>query len=397
MNLKRSGMLVGLIGGGIISLIFITGFLVGAAFDRRQVNSSYDVSDPEVQNFMFAYHLVTHQSYFRPFDKHRLLKAAIDGMLNATGDPHTVFLSPPQNQRANQDLNGTKFSGIGAIVVPMKGTLQIVSPVPGSPSARAGLLAGDMVTRVNGALVSGMSGDAAIAHVHGPTGTTVRLTVVRKHRGAFTVSVKREQIAPITAYGRMLPRRLGYVQIFSFGDGTADQVRQAVTMLEQQRMRGIILDVRSNPGGYVDAAQNIVSEFLGSGVVAYEEQSNKRLSALPVLEGKQISRVPIAILVDSETASAAEITAAALRDNGRAVLIGTKTYGKGSMQSVYALGDGSSIRLTDRLWLTPHKQSISRLGLRPDIKVPVRVRAGNPNPDLQLTAAEHYLQKHASP
>jgi carboxyl-terminal processing protease len=393
---KRTGVLAGLIGGGIISLIFITGFLAGAAFDRHQVNSNYDVSDPEVQNFMFAYHLVTHQSFFRPFDKHRLLKAAIDGMLNATGDPHTVFLSPPQNHQANQDLNGTKFSGIGAIVVPLRGALQIVSPVPGSPSARAGLLAGDLVTRVNGALVSRMTGDAAIARVHGRTGTTVRLTIVRNHRPAFTVSVKREQIAPITAYGRMLSGRLGYVQIFSFGDGTAEQVRQAVRVLEQRHMRGLILDMRSNPGGYVDAAQNIVSDFVRRGVVAYEQQSNKRLSTLPVIEGKQVSRVPIAILVDSETASAAEITAAALRDNGRAVLVGTRTYGKGSMQSVYSLGDGSSIRLTDRLWLTPHKQSISKRGLRPDIAVPERARAGNPDSDLQLTAAEHYLERHAA-
>jgi carboxyl-terminal processing protease len=392
---RRGGLGLGLAIGAILSIVFISGFIFGAAYDRHQVNSSYDASDPDIQSFLSAYNLVTQKSYYRPFDKHRLLYAAIDGMLSATGDPHTVFLSPPENQQANSELNGSRFSGIGAIVAPAPGGLRIVSPVPGSPASRVGLRPGDLVVKINGKSVAGMTSDVAIARIHGAQGTSVRLTVRRGHSPAFTVSVRRAEIAPITAYGRVLAHRLGYIQIFSFGSGTSDQVASAVRTLAAAKVRGIVLDLRGNPGGFVDAAQGVVSDFVSSGVVAYEKETDHSLTPLPVLNGKQITRLPVAVLVDANTASAAEITAAALRDDSHAVLVGTRTYGKGSMQSVYQLADGSTLRLTDRLWLTPHKASISKVGLKPDIFAAARQQPGNGVSDLQLAAAENYLEGHA--
>lgn len=389
MILKKGGLFLGLICGAILSVVFVGGFLIGAAFDRHQVNAAYDVSDPDVQNFLTAYHLVTQRSYFRPFDKHHLLYAAIDGMLSATGDPHTIFLSPPQNKQATNDLNGTKFSGIGAIVQPSATSITILSPVPGSPAARAGLKPNDIVTKVDGKPVSSMGGDSAVAAIHGRVGTVVKLTVVRKHGTPFVVSVTRGQIQPITAYGRVLRHHLGYIQVFSFGDGTADQFAAALRQLKSKHVHGLIIDLRQNPGGFVDAAQQMVSDLLTNGVVAYEEQTDKSLTPLNVLDGHQILHVPIAILVDSGTASAAEITSAALREEASAVLVGTRTYGKGSMQSVYTLSDGSTIRLTDRLWLTPDKQSVSNRGLKPDFTVTDTTGNG---PDPQLTTAEKYLE-----
>lgn len=395
MILKRGGLFLGLTLGAIVSVVFISGFLFGAAYDRHESSSSLDASNPDIQSFLSAYHLVTQNSYYRPFDKHRLLYAAIDGMLSATGDPHTVFLSPPENQQANSQLNGNEFSGIGAIVAPALGGLEIVSPVTGSPAARAGLHSGDVVVKINGSPVSHMSGSTAIDRIHGRQGTTVRLTVRRPHVSLFTVSVRRAMIPPITAYGRMLAHDIGYVQIFSFGAGTAQEVDGALHALVQEKTRGVVLDLRGNPGGFVDAAQKIVSDFVSGGVIAYEKQADKSLAPLSVLSGKQVVRgVPIAVLVDADSASAAEITAAALRDDVHAVLVGTRTYGKGSMQSIYQLADGSTIRLTDRLWLTPHKKSIAGVGLRPNILVPARQKAGSSDPDLQLTAAEHYLRTH---
>ena len=170
---------------------------------------------------------------------------------------------------------------------------------------------------------------------------------------------------------------------------------QALSQLTTHRLRGIILDLRGNPGGYVDAAQGVVSQFLTHGTVAYEESTNHQLQALQVLPSKQAPRVPLAVLVDADSASAAEITAAALRDNHRAELIGTRTYGKGSMQSVYSLADGSSIRITDRLWLTPNKHSIGNVGIKPDLYVSETGIVSGGSDDPQLTAAERYLRTKA--
>jgi carboxyl-terminal processing protease len=393
MIVRRGGLVLGLTIGAILSIVFISGFVFGAAYDRHQASSSINTSDPDIQSFLSAYNLVTQKSYYRPFDKQRLLYAAIDGMLSATGDPHTVFLSPPENKQASTELNGSQFSGIGAIVAPAAAGLEIISPVPGSPAVKAGLRSGDLVVKINGSPVANMSATAAIDRIHGAQGSLVRL-MVRRGQTHFSVDVRRAVIPPITAYGRMLPGRIGYVQVFSFGNDTALEAAAALRVLTRAGMRGLVLDLRANPGGFVDAAQNLVSDFVSSGTVAYEKGTDKSLTPLPVLSGRQIVHVPVAVLVDENTASAAEISAAALRDDDHAVLVGNQTYGKGSMQSVYQLADGSTLRLTDRLWLTPHKKSISGVGLKPNILVPTRQRAGSSSSDLQLAAAERYLAQH---
>jgi carboxyl-terminal processing protease len=201
----------------------------------------------------------------------------------------------------------------------------------------------------------------------------------------------------VTAYGRMLAHRLGYLSIMSFGDDTSQEVSAALKLLKGEGMSGLIVDLRDNPGGFVDAAQQIVSHFVRGGVIAYEKDSSGHLSPLPALAGELQVHVPIAVLVNAQTASAAEITAGALQDRDHAVLVGTRTYGKGSMQSVYSLADGSSIRITDRLWLTPDKRSIQGVGLRPDLPATISDAAFNHGQDLQLTAAERYLVQHTKP
>jgi carboxyl-terminal processing protease len=396
MKGKFNNLLVGLGIGTLLSLIFFGGFFAGTIVQQRHYND-LGANDPNVREFLTAYHLVTQRSYFRPFDTHHLVYAAIDGMLSATGDPHTLFLSPPQNRQASQQLNGSEFSGIGAIVQGACRGLNIVTPLPGSPALKAGLRRGDLVTRINGASIASMTQDQAISRVHGRTGTGVRLTVTRPGRSTFTVRVKRGNIAPITAYGYMLGNSLGFIQITSFGDTTSDEVQQALTTLEARHIRGLVLDLRNDPGGFVDAAQHIVSQFLSHGVIAYEQSGKSHLQPLNVISMPQAPNVPVAILVDGGTASAAEITAAALRDHGRAVIIGTRTYGKGSMQSVYSLSDGSSIRITDRLWLTPNKKSINNRGIEPNLVVAPASGTGcaSLGNDAQLNAATRYLQLHS--
>jgi carboxyl-terminal processing protease len=396
MKGKLNNLLLGLGIGTILSLIFFAGFFVGSGVQRNQY-SALGANDPNIREFLTAYHLVTQRSYYKPLDKHHLVYAAIDGMLSATGDPHTLFLAPPQNQQADEQLNGSQFSGIGAIVQSGCTGLNIVTPLPDSPAAKAGLERGDVVVQINGQPVKNMSESVAVEKVHGRSGTTVQLTVDRGARAPFTVPVKRGTIPASTAYGYVLANHIGYLEISSFGDTTAQEVQNALAGLSRQHIVGLVIDLRNNPGGFVDAAQQIVSQFVSHGVVAYEETSNKKLYPLNVVPEPAAPNVPVAVLVNSGTASAAEITAAALRDHGRAVLYGTRTYGKGSMQSVYSLSDGSSIRITDRLWLTPDKHSIGQVGIQPDHLIEPKAYHGcNVSAqDNQLNAAVSYVRQHA--
>lgn len=385
MTRVRNSFLLGLTIGLAVAAIFGLGTAAGVVLERNRVGT-VSSSDRDVQEFLSAYQLLTKQYYNQHLNRKQLIYAAINGMMSATGDPHTTFLAPEEQQVASRELNGSRYAGIGAIVVPKGTVLRVLAPLPGSPAARAGLQFNDIITGIGGQPVSSMRPGTPIDRIHGKAGTTVALTVARGGN-TFVAHVTRAEIPPITAYARPLPHHLALLSIFSFGAGTVSDVRRALSLPQVRTARGIILDLRGNPGGYVSAAQDIVSMFVDSGVVAYERSSDGTLQPLPVKSGEREVRVPVAVLVDRATASAAEITAAALRSEDHAVLIGTRTYGKGSMQSVYTLSDGSSLHITDKLWLTPDKQSIQGKGLQPNLRVPVATGQTDP----QLRAAERYL------
>lgn len=388
----RAGLTVVLVTALIV--VFVAGFVSGVVVRDSRANADPASNDANLRDFLSAYHLVTQKSYFRPFDRQHLIYAAIDGMLSATGDPHTLFLSPQDNQVANTELNGSQFSGIGAIVARQGGKLVVVAPIPHAPASNAGIRAGDIVIKIDGRSVVNMPESKAVMQIHGRAGTSVVLTVIRNHSAPFSVTVKRELIPPITAYSDMMGHGIGVLHVVSFGDTTGKEVSDALSLLKHEGAKALIIDLRDNPGGYVDAAQHVVSDFVPKGVVAYEEGTNKQLQALNVIPVDHPFRVPIVVLVNGGTASAAEITAAALHDDNNAVIMGTRTYGKGSMQSVYSLADGSSIRITDRLWLTPRKKSIQGVGITPDIAAAVGSGSANSSGDSQLLMAERYLLSH---
>lgn len=385
MSRVRGSFLLGITIGLAVAMLFGLGTAAGIMIERSR-GPAASTSDSSLQEFLSAYELLTRQSYNRHLNRRQIIYAAIDAMMSATGDPHTTFLPPQQQQIASQELNGSNYAGIGAIVVQQGKKLRVIAPLPDSPAATSGLHFNDLITKINGTPVGGMESGTAIGHIHGKVGSTVTLTVQRGRR-TFVTPVRRAEIPAITAYARPLPHHLALLSIISFGGGTAADVRAALSIPEIRRARGLIVDLRGNPGGYVSAAQDIVSMFTDTGAVAYERSRDGSVQALPVEGGRKIESVPIAVLVDRSTASAAEITAAALRDDDHAVLVGTRTYGKGSMQSVYNLSDGSSLHITDKLWLTPRKRSIQGRGLTPDVTVP----SGAPLGDPQLAAAETYL------
>ncbi len=337
-----------------------------------------DLAQP-FADFFQAYHTVTTDSYYAPLpDRKRLIYAAINGMLmSGTGDPHTLFISPQENTQAQGALDG-QFEGIGAYVDATTRGVTLI-PLPGSPAARAGLRAGDLIVRIAGRDVTTASEDAVVTLLRGAAGTRVTLGVERTGvHGVLTVVVVRGRVTVPSVVARPIGN-IAYLRLTQFGATTGREASRALRALLARHPRGLVLDLRDNPGGYVNTAIDVNSQFLPAGrTILWEENGKGQLDApLRSLGGGQALTVPLAVLVNDGTASAAEITAGALQDYRRATIVGATTYGKGSVQQDYPLADGSSLRITIRLWLTPHKHLIQNRGITPDIALDSPVADGS--------------------
>ena len=298
-----------------------------------------------------------------------LAYGAIRGLLQPLGDPYTSFATPKQTAAQNEDLAG-RFEGIGAVIEVREGKLTIVEPQRGAPAERAGLRAGDYVSHIDGKPTAGLTAADCVALIRGPKGTTVVLTIAREGVPApFQVSVVRAEVKVSHVRWEMLPDRVAYLSLSQFGEATRDFVN-AQRDIREQRPRGLILDLRGNPGGYLDVAVDVASQFLEDGVVLYQQESDGSRHAYPVKRGGLMKDTPLVVLVNKASASASEIVAGALQDHKRAVLIGETTTGKGSVQKVHTLSDNSSLRVTYAHWLTPNGREIDKKGLEPDIVVP---------------------------
>jgi carboxyl-terminal processing protease len=298
----------------------------------------------------------------------RLAHGALRGMISSLGDPNSVYLDPTHREMTEAELRGT-FDGIGVNVEIMDERLRVVSPLEGSPGGRAGLQPGDVITHVDGRDITGMNLSESIRLIRGPRGSTVTLTVSREDRAPFDVALQREEIRVQAVRGEIRADGVAQIRITSFSLRVGNEIRQTVERLAERNPSGWVLDMRGNPGGYLDGAVAVASQFIDNGVVLYEQRRNGEREEVRTRGRSRAVSGPMVILVDKGTASAAEIVAAALRDNGRARLIGEQTFGKGSVQAVHRLSDGSALRLTVARWLTPTGEPIQGVGLTPDIAV----------------------------
>ena len=385
----------------IIVVIMATSFLAGMSIGHGNGSAAYVINGAPVprnlqqplNNFWQAYQRLNADSYWRPFDPKQLFYGATSGMVDTSTlpqDSHTLFFPPVDSTQANAQLNETSNGyGIGADVVMTKKGLQITNPLVDSPAQKAGLLQNDLIVAVNGRDIRKLSLTDAVDLIHGNQGTVVALSIVRSGlRQPFVVKVTRNSIPDVQA-GKI--RNIGYIKFTVFGLATAGEVHDALVQLLSAHVTGVVLDLRDNLGGYVNAAQAIAGEFLPGNDVLFWERTNLgngHFSDTSNLVGTTgiAQHLPLVVLVNGYTASAAEIVAAAMSDHGRAKTIGTRTYGKNSEQEVVNLADGSSMRITTHLWLTPNKHSVSG-GFEPDIVVS-KAASG---PDTQLTRAVQYL------
>lgn len=317
--------------------------------------------------------------------------AIIRGMLEALGDDYTSFWPPDVAARMREDLQGS-FEGIGAFVRENEqGLTEIVRPMDGQPADLAGLESGDVVVGVDGESVLEKTLDEVISLIRGPEGTDVTLTVRREGEDPFDVTITRGTIEIPIVESEMREDGVAYVRLTSFSRNAGVQLRDTVDELLEQEPTGLVLDLRDNPGGFLDEAVTIADIFLRDGVVLYERSST--LDANEVYrsdDGDLAESIPLVVLVNAGSASASEIVAGAVQDRDRGILVGETTFGKGSVQLPSTLSDGSELRVTVARWYTPNDNSIGGQGITPDIEVATPEELGGEE-DTQLDRAVEYL------
>jgi carboxyl-terminal processing protease len=311
------------------------------------------------------------RQYVTPVDDKKLIESALDGMLTSL-DPHSGYLSP-DGYEDMQDQTRGEYGGLGIEITSEDGVIKVISPMDGTPADKAGIKAGDYITSVNGDSVLGLSVNDAVKQMRGPAGETVTLTIAREKTDPFDVKLVREVIKPKSVVARMEGDE-GYVRLSGFNEKATDEVAAAIKDLEAKnpKMKGLVFDLRNNPGGLLDQAVGVADIFLDGGEVVSQRgrgaRDIERLSARP---GDLTNGLPVVVLINSGTASAAEIVAGALQDRHRAAIVGLTSFGKGSVQTVIPLRGGAdgALKLTTARYYTPSGRSIQKTGITPDLEV----------------------------
>ncbi len=311
------------------------------------------------------------RDYVEPVKPKRLIFGAIQGMLSSL-DPHSAFMKPEEFKELQVETKG-KFTGIGIEITIKEGVLTVVSPIEGTPAFKAGIRANDKILKINGKSTKNMTLIQAVKLLRGPKGTTVTVSIYRSGWNKLKdVKLVRDVIPIKSVRSMMLEDGYGYVRITNFQSKTEKELKKALGRIEGKgKLNGLVIDLRNNPGGLLDQAVAVSDEFLESGLIVYTdgrlEDSKMKFYAKP---NRVHHNYPIVILVNGGSASASEIVAGALQDNKRAVIVGTQTFGKGSVQTIIPLEEGAAIRLTTARYYTPSGRSIQAKGITPDIVVP---------------------------
>ncbi len=335
--------------------------------------------------------------YGTKFGTRQLTYEAIAGLMGAVNDKYTVFLSPKEYAALNEGLDGGNFSGVGIAIRVDDDTklLRVTDVIPNGPAEKAGLQPGDVIMTIDGRSTKGLASDDDAKMLRGKEGSIVRLTIDRNGAPlANQVSITRAVIHQPSVYARLLPGNIGYARLTVFGATTGQELSSALDRLEQQGAKAYVLDLRDNGGGYLNSAIDVSSKFVPSGPIVSVESRGGNDTQYDA-ENTAIPPKPLAVLVNEYTASASEITSGAIQDDGVGALVGTRTYGKGVVQTIHPLPDGSAVKITSARYLTPRGHDINTIGIEPDIKSadPARTaHLGELPSDTQLQAALTYLQ-----
>lgn len=355
----------------IIATVIITGlilsFIAGCSLNPFIRTNPKQTIDLNLINIAFG---VIRDKYVEPdkIDGRTLTEGALKGMVDALNDPHSAYLTPAQYLLTESDLGG-KFEGIGAYVGTNNGVISIIAPVPGSPADIAGIKVGDLIVEIDGKSTSGMNVNDAVLLIRGPQGTSVKLTVLHKDATeTVTIEIVRAEINVPSVIFEM-KGTIADININQFGTDTDDDLIQVLETISNNGTTGIILDLRHNPGGYLDTCIAVASHFIEDGVAVTVVDRNGNKDTASVTRTPVKTDLPVVVLVDQYSASASEVLTGALQDHHRAVIAGATTYGKGSVNNLVQLPDGSGIYITIARWLTPNGNLIEGKGIIPDITV----------------------------
>jgi carboxyl-terminal processing protease len=332
--------------------------------------------------------LLQRHYYSQPLDQEKLAQGAIDGMLATLDDPNTRYL-PPESEAAARAVMEGELEGIGAEVTNEDGNIVVVAPFEGSPAEAAGIQPGDILREADGVALTGMDVGEAAALVRGPAGTTVELLIERDGE-QFTLRVVRDVIRVPSVRGEMLADNIAYVRLSRFGNTTAEELEAILAELMGREPAGLILDLRSNPGGSLTTAVSVADQFLPEGLILTERFGSGHEETYEASDEGLAQDVPLVVLIDEGSASASEVLAGAIRDHDRGVLIGVTSFGKGTVQTWQSLRNGGGVRITVARWLTPDGAWIHETGLEPDYRIPL-AEDFSPDEDPQLQAAIDYL------
>ncbi len=369
-----------------LTITFVGGIMIGGVLaDRRipdpqvpaQTKASGDLK--QVQQVMDE---IIHAYVEKP-NRRKLIDGAIDGMIKSLDDPYTRRLKP-SDYGEFQDQTTGHFGGVGIELGIKDKQLTVVAPIKGTPADRAGVHAGDKIIKIDEKSTKGMALEQAVKLIRGKEGTKVTLTFERNGGKPFAKELVREQIKLPNVSSKVLDKNLGYIRVHAFNTDTTGDVRKQLDELKEKGIKGVIVDMRNNPGGLLNEAVTISSLFIKSGPIVKVKERSGKTETLTANNGAD-DKVPLVVLVNKGSASASEIFAGAIQDTGRGVIVGEKTFGKGSVQTVFPLEDGSGLVMTTAKYLTPKNRSLNKKGITPDVvialpKIKPSVPPGKPLP-----------------
>jgi len=358
--------------GWLVLLWFVVGLLIGSLYVHK-VLARTDKTYEKLRIFTEVLEIVQ-KNYVEDVKTEKLISGAIEGMLHSL-DPHSAYLTPDMYRELQVETKGS-FGGLGIEIALKDGILTVIAPIEDTPAYRAGIKAGDKILKINGESTKGMSLQASVNKLRGPKGTEVTITIMREGFNQLKdFTIVRDVITIKSVKFKTLEKGYGYLRIMQFQEQTSTDVRKALDELKKenpQGINGLVIDLRNNPGGLLDQAVDVSDVFLEHGViVTIKGRGDHEKMVFNAHKAKTIPSWPLVVIVNQGSASASEIVAGALQDYGRAVILGSKTFGKGSVQTIIPLEDGSGIRLTTARYYTPNGRSIQDHGIEPDIPISI--------------------------
>lgn len=359
-------------GTPISSATSTSGFVLGLGQNPPPDLSTQDV---EFRLFWETWQLLKDKYYKSPdIQDKQMFYGAMKGLADSMGDPYTTFFEPKGAEAFQQALSG-KFSGIGAEIGLREGIITVVAPLPDTPAERAGIKAGDFIAKIDGVETNGYSVEQAVSKIRGDKGTKVVLTIVRTNDKSkpepFDLTITREEIQVKSVRLKWIEGqdRIAHLEITNFNTDTIDGLNKAIDDMLAKDVQAVILDLRNNPGGFLDTAAYMAGEWVGDQIIVKERRQGEIVEQLPGTGRKRLAGIPTVVLVNEGSASASEIVSGALQDYKAATIVGKKTFGKGSVQDYTNLKDGSAIKITIAEWLTPLERTINNTGLEPDLSI----------------------------